>query len=198
MPAAKKEEEQGGGDGSAATHLLAFALGAVSVGAALLVRALQKKLRKRRRVVSAGGERPRSAGLGGGCRLLGMFGTLQWCYVLVRAARRRQRSTPPPPPAATPVGCSAQPPRLPQVGVLPARYQSSRFPGKPLVPILGKPMILRTYEQVGAAAGADKFSLPCFGCSSLADRGQSPPLSHCRTLRKKPLIPHCRPAKPRH
>ena len=32
--------------------------------------------------------------------------------------------------------------------MLPARYQSSRFPGKPLVPILGKPMILRTYEQV--------------------------------------------------
>ena len=40
-----------------------------------------------------------------------------------------------------------------QVGVLPARYDSSRFPGKPLVPILGKPMILRTYEQVGCAVG---------------------------------------------
>ena len=34
------------------------------------------------------------------------------------------------------------------MGVLPARYESSRFPGKPLVPILGVPMILRTYEQV--------------------------------------------------
>lgn len=34
--------------------------------------------------------------------------------------------------------------------MLPARYQSSRFPGKPLVPILGKPMILRTYEQARA------------------------------------------------
>ena len=40
-----------------------------------------------------------------------------------------------------------------QVGVLPARYDSSRFPGKPLVPILGKPMILRTYEQVGCVGG---------------------------------------------
>ena len=39
------------------------------------------------------------------------------------------------------------------MGVLPARYDSSRFPGKPLVPILGKPMILRTYEQVGWRGG---------------------------------------------
>lgn len=31
--------------------------------------------------------------------------------------------------------------------VIPARYQSSRFPGKPLVPILGKPMIQRVWEQ---------------------------------------------------
>ncbi|PRW32681.1 3-deoxy-manno-octulosonate mitochondrial isoform A [Chlorella sorokiniana] len=91
MPAAKQEEEQAGREGSAASHLLAFALGAVSVGAALLVRVLQKKLRKRRRVV----------------------------------------------------------------GVLPARYQSSRFPGKPLVPILGKPMILRTYEQACKAKTLD-------------------------------------------
>ena len=37
--------------------------------------------------------------------------------------------------------------------MLPARYDSSRFPGKPLVPILGKPMILRTYEQVGWRGG---------------------------------------------
>lgn len=41
------------------------------------------------------------------------------------------------------------------VGVLPARYQSSRFPGKPLVPILGKPMILRTYEQACKAKTLD-------------------------------------------
>lgn len=27
------------------------------------------------------------------------------------------------------------------VGIIPARFASSRFPGKPLVPILGKPMI---------------------------------------------------------
>eukprot|EP01100_Stratorugosa_tubuloviscum_P004837 TRINITY_DN2223_c1_g1_i1.p1 TRINITY_DN2223_c1_g1~~TRINITY_DN2223_c1_g1_i1.p1 ORF type:complete len:260 (-),score=135.80 TRINITY_DN2223_c1_g1_i1:78-857(-) len=34
------------------------------------------------------------------------------------------------------------------LAVLPARYDSSRFPGKPLALIAGKPMIQHTYEQV--------------------------------------------------
>lgn len=33
------------------------------------------------------------------------------------------------------------------IGIIPARYASSRFPGKPLVNIGGKPMIQRVYEQ---------------------------------------------------
>ncbi len=33
------------------------------------------------------------------------------------------------------------------IGVIPARYQSARFPGKPLVDILGKPMIWWVYQQ---------------------------------------------------
>ena len=33
------------------------------------------------------------------------------------------------------------------VGVIPARWQSSRFPGKPLAHILGKSLIRRTYEN---------------------------------------------------
>ncbi|MBS4058104.1 MAG: 3-deoxy-manno-octulosonate cytidylyltransferase [Bacteroidales bacterium] len=33
------------------------------------------------------------------------------------------------------------------LGVIPARYASSRFPGKPLADIGGKPMIQRVYEQ---------------------------------------------------
>lgn len=33
------------------------------------------------------------------------------------------------------------------VGIIPARYGSTRFPGKPLAPILGKSMIQRTYES---------------------------------------------------
>jgi len=33
------------------------------------------------------------------------------------------------------------------IGIIPARYESSRFPGKPLVDIHGKSMIQRVYEQ---------------------------------------------------
>jgi len=33
------------------------------------------------------------------------------------------------------------------VGIIPARYESTRFPGKPLVDIAGKSMIQRVYEQ---------------------------------------------------
>lgn len=33
------------------------------------------------------------------------------------------------------------------IGVIPARYKSSRFPGKPLTDILGKPMIWWVYQQ---------------------------------------------------
>jgi 3-deoxy-manno-octulosonate cytidylyltransferase (CMP-KDO synthetase) len=34
------------------------------------------------------------------------------------------------------------------IGIIPARYASTRFPGKPLVDITGKSMIQRVYEQV--------------------------------------------------
>lgn len=34
------------------------------------------------------------------------------------------------------------------LGIIPARYASTRFPGKPLVDMLGKTMIQRVYEQV--------------------------------------------------
>lgn len=33
------------------------------------------------------------------------------------------------------------------IGIIPSRYGSTRFPGKPLVDIAGKPMIQRVYEQ---------------------------------------------------
>lgn len=35
------------------------------------------------------------------------------------------------------------------IGIIPARYASTRFPGKPLVDICGKPMIQRVFEQAG-------------------------------------------------
>ena len=42
------------------------------------------------------------------------------------------------------------------VGVIPARYKSSRFPGKPLADICGKPMIWWVYRQFKMAAGIDE------------------------------------------
>lgn len=40
--------------------------------------------------------------------------------------------------------------------VIPARYQSSRFPGKPLVDICNKPMIQHVWERCCKAVGTDK------------------------------------------
>ena len=37
------------------------------------------------------------------------------------------------------------------IAIIPARYASTRFPGKPLVDMAGKPMIQRVYEQVKKA-----------------------------------------------
>ncbi len=40
--------------------------------------------------------------------------------------------------------------------VIPARYGSSRFPGKPLVNLMGKPMIQHVYEQATACRVVDE------------------------------------------
>ncbi len=42
------------------------------------------------------------------------------------------------------------------IGIIPARYASSRFPGKPLVNIHGKTMIRRVYEQAMQARELDE------------------------------------------
>jgi len=42
------------------------------------------------------------------------------------------------------------------IGVIPARYQSSRFPGKPLADICGKPMIWWVYQQAMKVTGLDE------------------------------------------
>jgi 3-deoxy-manno-octulosonate cytidylyltransferase (CMP-KDO synthetase) len=42
------------------------------------------------------------------------------------------------------------------IGMIPARYASTRFPGKPLTNIGGKTMIQRVYEQVSAAKTLSK------------------------------------------
>ena len=41
------------------------------------------------------------------------------------------------------------------VAVIPARFQSSRFPGKPLADIAGKPMIEHVYRRAAATPGID-------------------------------------------
>ncbi|MRR36537.1 3-deoxy-manno-octulosonate cytidylyltransferase [bacterium] len=41
------------------------------------------------------------------------------------------------------------------IAIIPARYESTRFPGKPLADIAGKPMIRRIYEQVKSCADID-------------------------------------------
>jgi 3-deoxy-manno-octulosonate cytidylyltransferase (CMP-KDO synthetase) len=38
------------------------------------------------------------------------------------------------------------------IGIIPARYASTRFPGKPLAPILGKPMFWHVYTRARACA----------------------------------------------
>ena len=43
------------------------------------------------------------------------------------------------------------------IGVIPARYQSSRFPGKPLAQILGKPMIAYVYERAAQVKAIDEL-----------------------------------------
>ncbi len=42
------------------------------------------------------------------------------------------------------------------VVVIPARYESTRLPGKPLVDIAGKPMIQHVYERASEARGVDR------------------------------------------
>ena len=46
------------------------------------------------------------------------------------------------------------------IGIIPARYESTRFPGKPLVMIHGKTMIRRVYEQA--------LKSEVFGCLAVA------------------------------
>lgn len=43
------------------------------------------------------------------------------------------------------------------IAVIPARYASSRFPGKPLADILGKPMIWWVYNQISKAKGLSEI-----------------------------------------
>ncbi|MCH2279638.1 MAG: hypothetical protein MK358_12315, partial [Vicinamibacterales bacterium] len=41
--------------------------------------------------------------------------------------------------------------------VIPARYESTRLPGKPLIELCGVPMVVRTYRRCVAAVDADRI-----------------------------------------
>ncbi len=43
------------------------------------------------------------------------------------------------------------------LGVIPARYGASRFPGKPLAVLWGKPMLRHVWDRARAAAGIDEL-----------------------------------------
>jgi len=45
------------------------------------------------------------------------------------------------------------------LALIPARLASSRFPGKPMMPILGKPMIGHVYEKVSKSLFLDKVAV---------------------------------------
>ena len=44
------------------------------------------------------------------------------------------------------------------LAVIPARYKSTRFPGKPLADIAGRPMIAWVWDQANKAKEIDRFS----------------------------------------
>ena len=71
------------------------------------------------------------------------------------------------------------------VGIIPARYRSTRFPGKPLANILGRPMIRHVYERASLSATLDALyvatddsrimeAVESFGGKCLATAGDHP------------------------
>lgn len=51
------------------------------------------------------------------------------------------------------------PSSIPCIGIIPARYDSSRFPGKPLAHIAGKPMFQRVYERASSCPSISRVLL---------------------------------------
>jgi len=58
------------------------------------------------------------------------------------------------------------------IGVIPARYASTRFPGKPLAPLLGKPLLQWVYEAALSARNLDEI-LIATDDARIAEAGRS-------------------------
>ena len=72
--------------------------------------------------------------------------------VCVPVRRRRSPMLPCPPVLTGPAES-----RRAVLGVIPARYGASRFPGKPLAMLWGKPMLQHVWERARAAKGLDEL-----------------------------------------
>ena len=69
------------------------------------------------------------------------------------------------------------------IAVIPARYASTRMPGKPLADVLGKPMIWWVYQAAKACPGSFAGTRPLAGAASRGDRrGSGAPGRHQRGL----------------
>lgn len=77
------------------------------------------------------------------------------------------------------------------IGIIPARYASTRFPGKPLADIQGKSMIRRVYEQASRCAGLSEVvvatdhplifdHVKCFGEVVMTSSSHSTGSDRCR------------------
>jgi 3-deoxy-manno-octulosonate cytidylyltransferase (CMP-KDO synthetase) len=91
----------------------------------------------------------------------------------------------------------ANSPNINAVAVIPARYESSRFPGKPLAQIAGRAMIQRVYERVKRAKRIDRVivatdderianAVKSFGGEAIMTRKDH----HCGTERVAEIAAH--------
>ena len=53
--------------------------------------------------------------------------------------------------------------RLTSVAIIPARYQSTRLPGKPLLDLEGIPTIARVYDRVAATLARERGACTRYG-----------------------------------
>jgi 3-deoxy-manno-octulosonate cytidylyltransferase (CMP-KDO synthetase) len=70
------------------------------------------------------------------------------------------------------------------LAVIPARYASTRFPGKPLALLAGKPMVQHVWERCGSASGVDHVIIAtederiCDACSAFGAKCEMTSAAH--------------------